>query len=148
MSKRLNLICSILALVCMISMYMPVIAPRYPVGDYYAAAGTYEADYYLAGNYYCAREYWDMTRFAFATGSFIGPIALSLAQALLILWAWLSVRGEAGKYGLMIAVYNLAVMGFTLIQMLGALWMCRWSVLVMIVLDAVAAVVAAACARR
>ncbi len=147
MNKKLNLVCSILALLCMISMYMPIIAPRYPAGTYYIPEGTYRQDFALINGYYCAREYWDMTRFVFATHSVLWQIALSVAQAALLFWAWLSVRGEAGKQGLVIAVLNLVVVGFTLFGMLRVGWMCRWGMLVVIALDAAAAVVLAANAK-
>ena len=37
MKKQLNVLCSIIALFCFVSMFMPVIAPRFPAGQYYAA---------------------------------------------------------------------------------------------------------------
>ena len=44
MKKRFNLICSVIALFCVISMYMPVIAPRYPADQYYAPPGATKAN--------------------------------------------------------------------------------------------------------
>ena len=142
--KHLNLIISILALFCFVSMYMPVIAPRYPAAEYYAPGGNYSAEYYFTGDYYFAREYWSMTRFVFANDSVLFRIVLSLDQALLMLWAMMSVRGHAGRNGLVIALFNLAVVGFVLFKMFAVMGSCRWGVTVVLILDALAAVVMAA----
>lgn len=142
--KHLNLIISILALFCFISMYMPIIAPRYPAAQYYAPSGNYNAEYYFTGEYYCARELWSMTRFVFASNSVIFRVILSLDQALLMLWAMISVRGHAGKDGLVIALINLAVVGFVLFKMFSVMGSCRWGVVIILALDTLAAVAMAA----
>lgn len=142
--KHLNLIISILALFCFISMYMPIIAPRYSAQQYYAPGGNYNVEYYFTGDYYCAREYWSITRFVFASNSVLFRVILSLDQALLMLWALMSVRGEAGRKGLVIALLNLLVVGFVLIKMFGVMGSCRWGVIVVLALDTLAAVVMAA----
>lgn len=144
MKKQLNLICSILAIFCFISMYMPVIAPRYPASDYFPAAGSsYSDEYYCTGDYYYAREYWDMTRFVFSDRSPVGRVLLSITQALLLLWALMSVRGEAGVLGLWAAGLNLAVTAFILVRMFAVAGFCQWGVLaVMAVDDAAAAALA------
>ena len=49
MKTKFNLICSVLALFCFISMYMPVRAPKYRAGDYYAKSGSYEDSYFFDG---------------------------------------------------------------------------------------------------
>lgn len=139
--KYARLLCSVLALFCFISMYMPVIAPRYPVGDYYAPAGN--SDYLYTGDYYLARSYWSITDYAFANFGIIGRVIISLAQAMLIIWAWLSVKGDAGKWGILISVINLAVAGTVVGIMLGSSWACRWVVLVIMMLSMIAAVVMA-----
>ena len=144
MKRQINLICSIIALFCFVSMYMPVIAPRYPAGEYYAPEGSYESDYYYTGNYYYAREYWSITRYAFASRSVVGRVALSLTQAMLLLWAILSVRGEAGKTGLAAAVIEAFVAGFFIIRMLMVRGSCRWGVLAVMALVMAAGVVMAA----
>ena len=146
--KHLNLIISIMALFCFVSMYMPIIAPRYPAAQYYAPTGSYNAEYYFTGDYYCAREFWSMTRFVFAGNSILFRIILSLDQALLMLWAMMSVRGEAGRNGLVIALINLAVVGFVLIKMFMVMGSCRWGVIVVLALDTLAAVAMAASAGR
>lgn len=146
--KHLNLIISILALFCFISMYMPIIAPRYPAAQYYAPSGNYNAEYYFTGEYYYAREFWSMTRFVFASNSVIFRVILSLDQALLMLWAMMSVRGHAGKDGLVIALINLAVVGFVLFKMFSVMGSCRWGVVIILALDTLAAVAMAANAGK
>lgn len=142
--KHLNLIISILALFCFVSMYMPIIAPRYPAAQYYAPSGNYNAEYYYTGEYYCAREYWSMTRFVFAGKSVLFRVVLSLDQALLMLWALMSVRGHAGRDGLVIALINLVVVGFVLFRMFAVMGSCQWGVTAVLILDTLAAVVMAA----
>lgn len=78
MKGKLNLLISVLAIFCFISMYMPVIQPRYPAGEYYATEGSYNQEYYFTGDYYYAREYWDMTRYVFADYSILSRVVLSL----------------------------------------------------------------------
>ena len=144
MKKRFNLICSVIALFCVISMYMPVIAPRYPADQYYAPPGSYESEYFYTGEYYCAREYWSMTHFVFSDNSVVMRVSLSLLQAMLMLWALLSVRSEARRIGLVISISNLAVTAFILISMLRVMGSCRWGVFTIISLVTIAAVPLAA----
>ena len=144
MNKQLNLLCSVIALLCFVSMFMPVIALRYPAGEYYSASGNYESDYYFSGDYYYAREYWSVSQYVFTVGSLLFRVALALSESLLICWAYYGVRGESGKMGLAAAVLNLVVSAVALISMLGFVGSCRWGVLVVLALDAVAAVVLAA----
>ena len=144
MKRKLYLLCSVLALFCFISMYVPVIQPRYPAGEFYAPEGSYNQEYYYTGDYYYAREYWDMTRFVFAFSSvlgILGRIVFSFTQALLLLWAMMSVKGESKKMGLGIVSLNLVVSGFVLTSMLMVMGSCRWGVLAMQTLVAVTAVV-------
>jgi hypothetical protein len=63
---------------------------------------------------------------------------------MLLFWSVLSVRGEAGKAGLAVAIPNLVVTGVAIISMASSMWSCQWAVLIMIVLDIIAAVVMAA----
>ena len=142
MKRKINLICSVLALFCFISMFVPVIAPRFPAGEYYAPAGSYERSYYYTGDYYLAKSYWTITDFA--SQSIAGRIILSFDQALLLIWALLSVRGESGKKGVIPALLNLVVVGVVVIKMLGTMWSCRWGVLAVMALNMVASVVMAA----
>ena len=140
MKNRFNLICSVVALFCVISMYMPVIAPRYPADQYYAPTNSFMSEYFFTGDYYCAREYWSMTRFVFSNSNVPIRILLSLAQALLMLWALTSVRGEAKRIGPIVSVANLAVTAFILISMLMVMGSCQWGVFAIISLVAIAAV--------
>ena len=142
--KQIDLICSIIALFCFISMYMPIIAPQYPAADYYAPTGSFESESFCTGDYYIAREYWSISRFVFADKSIVLRVVLSLSGALLIYWAFYSVRGEAGKMGLISAVLNLVVTGYVVARMLGVMGYCRWGVLAVLALTTVAAVVIAA----
>lgn len=148
MKKQINLLCSILAIFCVVSMYMPVVQPRYPAGDYYAPEGSYEGEYIFSGDYYYAREYWDMTRFAFAQSSIALRLLVSIDQALLLLWAWTSVRGEAKWNGLAVALFNLLAVGIVMAMMLHVRASCRWGVVAIMALDTVATVVMAWSAAR
>ena len=130
MKSKLNLICSILAIFCFISMYMPVIAPRFPAGQYYAEEGSFESNYFFTGDYYMAKNYWSLTDYAFAVENRIARVVISLDQALLLLWALMSVKGEAGKKGIIAALINLVVEGAFFGIMLSGMWACRWGVLV------------------
>ena len=142
MKDKINLICSVLALFCFVAMFVPVIAPRYPAGEYYAQPGN--SDYFYTGDYYLAKDYWAITDHVFNAQSIAWRIALSLDQALLLFWALTSVRGEAGRVGLAIAVANLALLSVVLIRMLGAMWGCRWGVLATMAVVMVMSVVMAA----
>ena len=139
---KIKLLCSILALLCFVSMYMPVIAPRYPVGDYYSAPGNVE--YFFDGSYYLSNSYWNMTDYVFAHFGVIGRIILSLDQALLLIGAFMSVSGSLGKRGLWIALANLAVVGLVLIKMLTVIWACQWPVFAAAVVNMIAFVVLSA----
>lgn len=143
MKKQLNLLCSIVALLCFVSMFIPLIAPRYPASTYYSATETLSPDYIFAGDYYYAREYWSVSRYVFSTKGLFLRVIVSLSEALLICWAYYGVRGEAGKMGLAAALLNLVVSVVAVISMTRVMGFCRWGVLVMLALDAIAAVVLA-----
>lgn len=145
MKNQINLICSILALLCFLSTFVPIIALRYPASDYYAPEGN--TDYFFNGDYYLAKRCWSVTDYAFSHST-VWRVVLSFSQALLLLWALLSVRGEAGKSGLAIAALNLVVVGIIVIAMLSAMWSCRWGVLAVLAADCIAAVVMAALALK
>lgn len=140
MKKYFNLLCGIVALLCFITLYMPVMLPRFPAGDYIYNA-TAAKEYVFSGDYYWAREYWSVSRFLFSMGSPLPRVVLSLTQVLLIYWAWLASRGEAGKLGVVVAVLNLVVVGVAVVLMFRVQGACRWAVLIMMVVDCVAAVV-------
>lgn len=141
--RQINLVCAILALLCMVSTLVPIIAPRFPAAGYYAPAGN--TDYYFTGDYFLAKAYWSVTDFA--AQSLVWRIIISVDQAMLLLWAWIGVRGEAGKWGLAVAVINLLVVGIIVVRMLGASWGCRWGVLAVMVLDIAASIVLAAISK-
>ena len=142
MKKYFNLLCGVIALLCFISLYMPLVAPRFPAADYIYTASA-ARDYALSGDYFWAREYWSVSRFLFSTGSPIPKVIISLTQVLLIFWAFEASKGEAGKVGVAVAVLNLIVVAASLIFMLKVAGGVRWEVLVMMALDCVAAVVLA-----
>ena len=135
MKQRINLLCSFLVLFCLISMYIPVIAPRYPASEYHPANGTYEAEYFYNGDAYLAKRYWSITDHVFAGGSPIPCVIMALTQAMLVVRAWLIVSGQAEKRKDLIAgVATLGVVGFFLIRMMMSMWSCRWAVLSVMVL--------------
>ena len=144
MKNKVNIICSVLALLCFVSLFIPVIAPRYPAAQYHAQPGN--SDFYLSADYYLARSYWAITDYVFGAQPQIWKIVLSFNQALLLFWSVMSVRGEAGRMGLPVAILNLAVTGTATIKMASSMWACQWAVLIMIVLDMIAAVAMAAVA--
>ena len=136
MRSKLNLICAILALFCFVSMYIPVIAPRYSAAEYHAASGSYESEYIFTGDYYLARKHWSITDYAFAGHSQVLRLIVSLDQAMLLIWAWVSVSGQGERdKELLAAVLNLGVTGFLLARMLCSMWACQWGVLVVTVLQ-------------
>lgn len=142
MKNKVNIVCSVLALLCFVSMFIPVIAPRYPIALYHARAGN--NDFFISGDYYQARSFWAVTDYVFGAQSQIWRIILSFDQALLLFWSVMSVRGEAGKSGLAVSILNLAVMATIIVRMTSSMWACQWAVLIMMILDTVVAVVLAA----
>jgi hypothetical protein len=85
-----------------------------------------------------------MTHFVFSDNSVVMRVSLSLLQAMLMLWALLSVRSEAQRIGLIISIANLAVTAFVLISMLRVMGSCQWGVFTIISLVTIAAVPLAA----
>ena len=142
MKNKVNIVCSVLALFCFVSLFIPVIAPQYPASQYHAQPGN--KDFFLSGDFYQARSYWAITDYVFGAQPQIWRIILSFDQALLLFWSVMSVRGEAGKMGLAVAILNLVVTGMAIIQMASSMWACQWAVLIMIILDMIAAVAMAA----
>ena len=142
MKQRINLLCSLLVLLCLISMYIPVIAPRYPADEYHPANGSYDADYYYNGEAYLAKRFWSITDYVFAGGSQIARVVISLTQAMLVIRAWLIVSGQADrKKEIAASVVTLGVVGFFLVKMMLSMWSCRWAVLVVMVLLLVTSIV-------
>ena len=137
--RRARIIISFLALFCFISMYIPVIAPRYPAAGYYMSDSS---AYFYNGEYYLA-----ITDYVFANFGVLGRLVLSLDQAMLLLWALLSVRGDA-KYDLIIALVNMIIVTVATIVMLRNMWACQWPVLIVIALIMIASVVLSAALRE
>ena len=148
MKKQINLLCSIIALFCFVSMFIPVIAPRYPAATYYVASEASSGDYIFAGDYYYARSYWSISQYVFSNANLLLRVIVALSEALLIYWAYYGVKGEAGKMGLAAALLNLAVNAVAVISMMRVMGYCRWGVLVVLALDAIMAVVLAVIANR
>ena len=142
MKQNINVICSLLVLFCLISMYIPVIAPSYPASEYNPANGSYESDYYYNGDAYLAKRYWSITDYVFASENIFLKVLISLTQAMLVVRAWLIVSGQAEKKKELIAgVVTLGVIGFFLVRMMMSMWSCRWAVLVVMVLLMVTSII-------
>ena len=145
MNQRINIVCSLLVLFCMISMYIPVIAPMYPADEYHSASDSYESEYYYNGDAYLAKRFWSITDYVFGGGSQVARVVISLTQAMLVVRAWLIVSGQAEKRKEMAAgVVTLGVVGFFLVKMMMSMWSCRWPVLVVMVLLLVMSIVMSA----
>ena len=144
MKRTMNLLCGALALLCLVSLFIPLIAPRYPASEYHPGSEGYIKDYFLMGDYYCAREYWSLVKFALSSGY---RIALSVAAALLLYWATMSLMGERPRIaGVLAATVNLGVTAYLLVEMLKLRASCRWGVLIVLCVDVlVAAAVAWYC---
>ena len=142
MNQRINIVCSLLVLFCMISMYIPVIAPMYPADEYHPASDSYEAEYYYNGDAYLAKRFWSITDYVFGGGSQVARVVISLTQAMLVVRTWLIVSGQAKKKKELIAgVVTLGVIGFFLVRMMMSMWSCRWAVLVVMVLLMVTSII-------
>ena len=137
----MNLLCGALALLCLVSLFIPLIAPKYPASEYHPGSGDYTKDYFLVGDYYMAREYWSLAKFALSCGY---RIHLSVAAALLLYWATLSLMGEEARVaGVVAATVNLAVTGYLLSRLLAVAAGIRWGVLAVMGVDVVAAFIVA-----
>ena len=145
--NQVRVFCSILALFCFVSMYIPVIAPRYPATEYQAPVGPYEQDFFFNGAYYLAKNYWSLTDVAFAGHHYVMRVLISLEQALLLIWAYMSVKGEVGKKGPVASGTHLLFVLIFLGLMMRSMWGCRWGVVVIIMLNAIAGVLVAAVAE-
>ena len=141
MKKTMNLLCGALALLCLVTLFIPLIAPKYPASEYHPGNGDYTKDYFLVGDYYMAREYWSLAKFALSCGY---RIHLSVAAALLLYWATLSLMGESARLaGVIAATVNLGTTGYLLSRQLEVAAGTRWGVLVVMAVDVVAAFVVA-----
>ena len=141
MKRTMNMLCGALALLCLVSLFIPLIAPRYPASQYHPGSDSYTKDYFLAGEYYCAREYWSLAKFALASGF---RIHLSVAAALLLYWATLCLMGEEARLtGALAATVNLGVTILLLTRMMSLAAGTRWGVLIVMAVDVVTAFAAA-----
>lgn len=141
MKKTMNLLCGALALLCLVSLFIPIVAPKYPASEYHPGSGDYTKDYFLVGDYYMAREYWSLAKFALSCGY---RMHLSVAAALLLYWATLSLMGEEARLaGVVAATVNLAVTIFLLTRMISVAAGTRWGVLVVMGVDVIAAFIVA-----
>ena len=137
MKKSFTMLCGALALVCLVSLFIPVIAPRYSANQYQPGSDGYTKDYILVGDYYCAKEYWSVAKFALSCGH---RAILSVTAALLLYWATLSLMGEEAMLtGVLAATVNLGVTGYLLARQMEVAAGTRWGVFIVIVLDVVAA---------
>ena len=141
MKKTFSLLCGALALLCLVSLFIPLIAPKYPASEYHPENGDYTKDYFLIGDYYMAREYWSLAKFALTCGY---RIQLSIAAALLLYWATLSLMGESARLaGVVAATVNVLVTGYLLSRLMAVAAGTRWEVLVVMAVDVVAAFIVA-----
>lgn len=137
MKKTMSLLCGALALLCLVSLFIPLIAPKYPASEYHPGNGDYTKDYFLVGDYYMAREYWSLAKFALSCGY---RIHLSAAAALLLYWATMSLMGESAKLaGVVAATVNLGVVVFLLVKLIKLAAGVRWGVLIVVGVDVVLA---------
>ena len=137
MNRTMNLLCGALALLCLVSLFIPIVAPRYPASEYHPGSDNYTKDYILVGDYYIARECWSLTEFALSSGY---RIHLSVAAALLLYWATMSLMREKNVIaGIVAATVNLVVVTYLLVEMLKLMAGCRWSVLIVLAVDVLAA---------
>lgn len=144
MKKTFAMLCGTIALFCLVSMFIPIIAPKFPASAYHPGTEGYTREYFMDGDFYVAREYWSITRFTLASGDNLKRIALSVSMALMLYWSMLSFMGEnAVATGLIASLTNLAVTGVIVIQMLAVKGSCRPLVLAIVLMDVVLAVVAA-----
>ena len=141
MKKTMSLLCGALALLCLVSLFIPLIAPRYPASEYHPGNGDYTKDYFLVGDYYMAREYWSLAKFALSCGH---RIALSIAAALLLYWATLSLMGESARLaGVIAATVDVLVTGYLLSRLMAVAAGTRWGVLIVMGVDVIAAFIVA-----
>lgn len=138
MKKTISLLCGAMALLCLVSLFIPIVAPQYPASQYHPGSDSYTRDYMLIGDYYMAREYWSLVKFALSSGY---RVALSVAAALLLYWATMSLMGEKVLItGVVAATVNLGVVAFLLVKLLELRAGCRWGVLIVMSVDVIAAV--------
>ena len=143
MKKPFTLLCGTIALICLVSMFMPIVAPRYSA-QFYHPSGDYTRDYFFDEDYYCAREYWSISKFALSNSGHMQHITLSAAMALMLYWSTLCFMGENSLLaGRIASILNLGVTGWFVVKMLGMSGGCRPVVIAVILIDAATAVVCA-----
>ena len=137
----LSMLCGALALVCLLSFFMPIIAPQFSSSFYRPGSDSYTKDYFLIGDYYVAREYWSIAKYALSCGH---RISLSVATAMLLYWATMSFMGEEAKFsGVVASTVSVSVSVYLIVEMLKVSAGCRWGVVVVLIIDMVVALVVA-----
>ena len=137
MKNSFTILCGALALLCLLSLFIPIVAPKYPTSEYHPGSGDYTKDYFLMGDYYYARQYWSVARFALSCGH---RIALSITAALLLYWATMSLMGEETRFaGMLAATANLCVTAYLMVKMLRVAAGCRWGLIIVVGMDVVVA---------
>ena len=142
MKRTFAMLCGTVALLCLFSMFVPIVAPHYSAQEYHPADDSYTKDYFLSGDYYCAREYWSIVRFA--SQNLVMKVVLSLSMAFTIYWCACCFMGEQTlTAGIAASAVNLAVTVFFVVKMIAMMAACRPFVIIVVLVDAVAAVICA-----
>ena len=143
MKRTFELLCGTIALLCLFSMFVPLVAPHYSAELYHLASDdSYTKDYYLSGDYYQAREYWSIVKFAQTNN--IHRVIIMASMALVLYWCTMSFMGDTSILtGLVASLFNLAVVLYSIIRMVSVAGGSRPFVIVVVVLDSVVAIVCA-----
>lgn len=148
MKNRINpiiLLCGTIALLCLFSMFVPIVAPHYPATLYHPSnADSYTADYFFTGDYYQARQYWSIVKFALTNPGTLHRIVVSVSLALMLYWCTMSFMGESTVLGgLVAAIFNLGVVVYSVVKMVGMAGGVRPFVIGVVIVDSLVAVVCA-----
>ena len=143
MKNTFALLCGTIALLCLFSMFVPIVAPHYSSQLYHPSSeASYARDYFLDGDYYQARQYWSITVFALTNTGHFHRIVLSVDLALVLYWCTMSFMGEkAILAGLISSFFNLAVVLYSVVRMLSMAGASRTFVIAVVILDSLLAVV-------
>ena len=124
-------------------MFVPIVAPHYSTQEYHPASDSYTKDYYLSGDYYQAREYWSIVKFAQTNN--IHRVIIMASMALVLYWCMMSFMGDTLILtGLVASLFNLVVVLFSIVRMISVAGGSRPFVIVVVVLDSLLAIVCAA----
>lgn len=146
MKKPFTLLCGTIALLCLFSMFVPIVAPHYSTELYHPAPDSdFTKDYYLIGDYYQARQYWSITKFTLTNNGIFQRVLLSVTMALLLYWCAMAFMGDNSfREGLVASVVNLGMTGYSVAKMVSMAGSVRWGVTVVVLMNCVLAVVCAA----